>query len=163
MWNCSAGPLVDNSKFVGGNMLVNPCVRFLNRTMLIRSRLRSASIVEAGMLGILGAGLGHASVQGLDGSVLLRTCQAAAQVKALSVICQTYINGFLDTAAYYQNSSGKPHPTFCLAEQDKERIPTVVVVWLNAHPDYLKQPAPAALHAALSENFPCKSGTRKTK
>jgi len=131
--------------------------------MQIRRQLRPVFIVAAGVLGFLGAGPGHASAQGLDGSVLLRTCQAAAQVKALSVICQTYINGFLDTAAYYESGSGKPGPSFCLAEPDKERIPTVVVAWLNAHPEYLKQPAPATLHKALSDNFPCKTGTRKAK
>jgi hypothetical protein len=129
----------------------------------IRRQMRAAFIVALGLLGVLGAGLGHASAQGLDGSVLLRTCQAAAQVKALSVICQTYINGFLDTAAYYESGSGKAGPSFCLAEPDKERIPTVIVVWLNAHPEYLKQPAPAALHTALSDNFPCKTGARKAK
>jgi len=125
--------------------------------------LHAAFIVVACVLGIPGAGLGHASTQGFDGSVLLRTCQAAAQVKALSVICQTYINGFLDTTAYDESGRAKPAPSFCLAEPDKERLPTVVVVWLNAHPEYLKQPAPAALRSALSDNFPCKTGARKAK
>jgi hypothetical protein len=112
------------------------------------------------VLNLLAANVVHASDPGLDGSVLLRTCQAAAQVKALSAICQTYINGFLDTAVYYESGSGKPGPAFCLGELDKERIPTVMVVWLNAHPEYLKQPAPAALHMALSVNFPCKKGSK---
>jgi len=131
--------------------------------MQIRRCLRSAVIVAAGVIAFLSVGPGNASAQGLDGSVLLRTCQAAAQVKALSVICQTYINGFLDTTAYYESGSGKPQLSFCLAETDKERIPAVAVAWLNAHPEYLKQPAPAALRGALSDNFPCKAGARKAK
>ena len=117
---------------------------------------RLLALVAIGLCGLLSAGAAQASGQGLDGSVLLRTCQAAAQVKALSVICQTYINGFLDTAAYYESGSGKPGPAFCLSDADKERIPTVVVVWLNAHAESLKQPAPAVLHRALSDNFPCR-------
>jgi hypothetical protein len=123
-------------------------------------RCRFWALAAAGVLNLLAANSASASEQGLDGSVLLRTCQAAAQVKALSVICQTYINGFLDTAAYYESGGGKPGPPFCLGGADKERVPTVVVVWLNAHPEYLKQPAPVALHKVLSDSFPCKKGGR---
>lgn len=129
-----------------------PAKLFTRVLLPTRRQLRAALVVAATV-----PGLAHASAQGLDGSVLLRTCQAAAQVKALSVICQTYINGFLDTAAYFEKGSSKRPPSFCLAQADKERIPAVAVAWLNAHPDYLKQPAPAALQKALADNFPCKA------
>jgi hypothetical protein len=117
-----------------------------------RASRTTLAFAAAGLCGFLPAG---ASGAGLDGAVLLRTCQGAAQVKALSVICQSYLNGFIDTAAYYE-SGGRTGPAFCLGDADKERIPTVLVVWLNAHPEYLKQPAPAVLHQVLSDNFPCR-------
>jgi len=121
----------------------------------VRASRTALAFAAVGLCGFLPVGALQASSQGLDGAVLLRTCQGAAQVKALSVICQSYLNGFIDTAAFYE-SGGKSGPAFCLGDADKERIPALVVAWLNAHPEHLKQPAPAAVHQVLSDNFPCR-------
>ncbi len=91
----------------------------------------------------------HAAPQ--DASALLRMCQGADKVKALSVMCHSYLNGYLDTAASYE----KGRLPFCIAEGDKLRMPTEVVSWLRLHPELAREAAPAVLKKALSERFPC--------
>lgn len=86
-----------------------------------------------------------------DGSVILRMCKGAGRVKALSVMCHSYLNGYIDAAHLY----AKGKPTFCLATGDKEKSPDAIVAWIEAHPDSLRQPAGAVLQRALSEQFPC--------
>ncbi len=90
---------------------------------------------------------------GNDGSVVLRMCKGADKVKALSVMCHSYLSGFMDGAHHY-GKDGKV--SFCLGEGDKEKIPGVIVDWIGAHPESQTQPAGAVLHKALSEQFPCK-------
>lgn len=89
-----------------------------------------------------------------DGSVLLRMCKGADKVKALSVMCHSYLNGYIDAAHYF--SKGKA--TFCLEKGEKERLPSAVVEWIGAHQDSLAQPAGAVLQKALSDRFPCRGG-----
>lgn len=98
------------------------------------------------------AGLALAAPQ--DGLALQRMCQGADKVKALSMMCHSYLNGFLDTASVYDKST----PAYCIAEGDKARMPGEVVGWLTGHPDALKEPAPVLLKKALAERFPCKRG-----
>jgi len=95
----------------------------------------------------------HASpVNVNDGSVILRMCKGADKVKALSVMCHSYLNGYIDGARHF--SKGKV--TFCLQSGDKEKAPSALVEWIDAHPEVLKQPAGSVLEKALSERFPCK-------
>ncbi len=91
-----------------------------------------------------------ASAAGNDGSVVLRMCKGADKVKALSVMCHSYLNGFIDAAHHY----GKVG--YCLEEGDKEKLPGALVDWISAHPDAQSQPAGLVLHKALSEKFTCK-------
>ncbi|OYY93230.1 MAG: hypothetical protein B7Y41_12985 [Hydrogenophilales bacterium 28-61-23] len=93
-------------------------------------------------------------IQGNDGSVILRMCKGADQVRALSVMCHSYLNGYLDGARHY----GKGKLAFCLAAGDKEKVPAALVDWIVAHPDAQKQAAGAVLHQMLMERFPCKGG-----
>lgn len=86
-----------------------------------------------------------------DGSVILRMCKGADRVKALSVMCHSYLNGHIDAAHHY----GKGKATFCLASGDKEKAPGALVAWIDAHPQALKQTAGAVLQQALTEKFPC--------
>lgn len=86
-----------------------------------------------------------------SGESLLKMCNGAERVKMLGMMCHSYLNGYIDTATVY-DSGGK----FCLGVGDKQRLPTVVVTWLNAHPDHFKKPAPLALGKLLSENYPCR-------
>ena len=92
---------------------------------------------------------------GNDGSVVLRMCRGADKVKALSVMCYSYLNGFMDGARYY-SKDGKV--SFCLEGGDKEKAPGALVAWITAHPESQSQPAGAVLQKALSEHFPCKGG-----
>jgi hypothetical protein len=85
-----------------------------------------------------------------DASALLRMCQGADKVKALSVMCHSYLNGYIDAAHHYGKAS------FCLEAGDKEKAPGALVAWIDAHPDALKRPAGAVLQQALNERFPCK-------
>lgn len=86
-----------------------------------------------------------------DGSALQRMCQGADKVKALSVMCHSYLNGYLDTALVYE----KGRLPYCIHDGDKERMPGEIVDWLRAHPEAMKEAAPVALKKALSERFPC--------
>jgi hypothetical protein len=85
-----------------------------------------------------------------DGSVILRMCRGADKVKALSVMCHSYLNGFMDGAHHYGKVS------FCLGEGDKEKAPGALVDWITAHPEAQTQPAGDVVHKALTERFPCK-------
>jgi hypothetical protein len=72
-------------------------------------------------------------------------------VQALSIMCHNYINGYLDAVA-----NGQRKGKLCFGKGDTERIPPESVIWLKAHPDYMKRPAPEALDRLLSEKFSCK-------
>jgi hypothetical protein len=65
-------------------------------------------------------------------------------------MCHSYLNGYIDTALVYDRKA-----RFCLGLGDKQRLPAVTITWLNAHPDYLKKPAPEGLARVLSDNYPC--------
>ena len=93
------------------------------------------------------AGDGH----GKNGSVILRMCKSADKVKALSVMCHSYLDGYLDAARHY----GKGRAAFCLAEGERKRAPAAVVEWIEAHPESLNQPAAEVLQRALAAHFPC--------
>ncbi len=86
-----------------------------------------------------------------DGSVILRMCKGADKVKALSVMCHSYLNGYIDGAHHF----GKGKVAFCLGSGDKEKVPSALVAWIGANPDALKQPAGAVLQQILTESFPC--------
>ncbi len=93
-----------------------------------------------------------ATIQANDGSVILRMCKGAEKVRALSVMCHSYLNGYIDAAHYF--GKGKTH--FCLEAGDKEQLPGVLVAWLDTHPASLSQPAGAVLQTVLSARFACK-------
>ncbi len=93
-----------------------------------------------------------APIQSNDGSVILRMCKGAEKVRALSVMCHSYLNGYIDAAHYF--GKGKTH--FCLEAGDKEQVPGVLVAWLDSHPESLNQPAGAVLQTVLSARFACK-------
>jgi hypothetical protein len=94
------------------------------------------------------------SFQGNDGSVILRMCKGADKVRALSVMCHSYLNGYIDASQHF----GRGKAAFCLAEGDKEKAPDALVAWISAHPDAQSQPAGAVVQLALAERFPCKGG-----
>lgn len=105
------------------------------------------------ILGLTQAGLATAAAPASDGSVVLRMCRGADKVKALSVMCHSYLNGFIDGAHYYAKDGKVP---FCLEDGDKEKVPQALVEWITAHGEAQSQPAGMVLHKALSEKFPCK-------
>jgi hypothetical protein len=120
-------------------------------SILTRNRLlRATLLLWAGAL--LSAPADASAPHGNDGSVILRMCQGADQVKTLSVMCHSYLNGYIDAAHHY----GKAKAAFCLDANDKKIAPGVLVEWLGAHPESLTQPAPEVLQKALTEKFPCK-------
>lgn len=92
-----------------------------------------------------------ASYKGLDGTALLRMCQGADKVRALSVMCHNYLNGYLDAAHHFS-----PRPGFCMADGDKESLPNGLVDWLKNHADKQKMPAGQVLDLALRDLHPCK-------
>lgn len=105
--------------------------------------------------GLFGVGPAEAGVfQGNDGSVILRMCKGADKVRALSVMCHSYLNGYIDASQHF----GRGKAAFCLGEGDKEKAPDALVTWLSAHPDAQSQPAGAAVQKALAERFPCQGG-----
>lgn len=90
---------------------------------------------------------GHKMQTGED---LMRMCMAAAKVQALSLMCNNYINGYLDAVV-----SGLRKGQFCFGKGDRVRLPQAIAIWLAAHPDYKKKPAPEGLDRVLSEKFTC--------
>lgn len=85
-----------------------------------------------------------------NGDALLKMCRGAEKVRALGVMCHSYLSGYLDTASLY----GKVK--FCVKDSDKELIPPLLVAWLNAHPEALAKPAPEVINLTLTANFPCR-------
>jgi len=90
--------------------------------------------------------------QGKNGSVILRMCKSADTVKTLSVMCHSYLDGYIDAAHHY----GKGKAAFCLDASDRNVAPRALVQWIDAHPESLTQPAAEVLQQALAERFPCK-------
>lgn len=86
-----------------------------------------------------------------DGDGLLRMCRGADKVRALGVMCHSYLNGYIDAVAHYEKT-----PPFCVGPKDKERVPGELVSWLGLHPSAAKEPAPVVLRKALGERFPCR-------
>jgi len=89
---------------------------------------------------------------GKNGSVILRMCKSADRVKALSVMCHSYLDGYIDAAHHY----GKSKAAFCLEDSDRQKAPAALVAWIEAHPESLTRPAAEVLQRALTERFPCK-------
>lgn len=87
-----------------------------------------------------------------NGSVILRMCQSADKVKTLSVMCHSYLDGYLDAAHYYDRGKA----AFCLEDGDRKQASGAVVEWIGVHPESLTQPAGEVLQKALTERFPCK-------
>jgi len=123
------------------SVVVNP--RFLAAVLSVWGGLLCAAPAQAGGL------------HGKDGSVILRMCQSADRVKTLSVMCNSYLDGYLDAAHHY--ASGKP--AFCLGDGDRKTLPGAVVAWIGAHPESLTQPAGAVVQKALAQRYPCKGRT----
>jgi hypothetical protein len=92
-----------------------------------------------------------AAYKGLDGNALLRMCQGADKVRALSVMCHNYLNGYLDAAHHFS-----PRLGFCMGEGDKEKLPAGLVAWLKVHADKQKLPAGQVVDLALQDLHPCK-------
>ena len=120
---------------------------------LILPHLRFLSVVLFAPLGLLfSTHLQATALPVNDGSVILRMCKGADKVKALSVMCHSYLNGYIDGAHHF--SKGKV--AFCLGAGDKEKVPSALVAWIGANQAALKQPAGAVLQQALLASFPCK-------
>lgn len=117
---------------------------------------RCARLLLALLCGGTGAlGITHAQASeahGKNGSVILRMCQSADKVKSLSVMCHSYLDGYLDAAQHH--APGKTG--HCLTDADRKRAPAAVVEWIGAHPEALNLPAGEVLHQALAAHFPCK-------
>ncbi len=105
----------------------------------------------AASLAILAGGQARASAQDNTGSVILRMCKSGDKVKMLSLMCRSYLNGYLDAALCC--SRGKA--PFCLDDAGREGAPAAVVGWIEAHPESLEQPAGEVLKKALAARFPC--------
>ncbi len=115
-------------------------------------RIRETLLLSACLSLPLGADA--SAVAGRTGDAVLKMCQGAEKVKALSVMCHNYLNGFLDASAY-AGRHGSKSTKFCLGEGDKERIPSTLVTWMGGHPEALKQEAGEALQRMLVDSFPC--------
>lgn len=120
-----------------------------------RRRPRRHFLVLLGALAWLPApapasGVGH------DGGALLRMCQGADKVKSLSVMCHSYLNGYLDATVWHAGQAKGKGPGFCLDTGARQAMQTKVVLWLRAHPMELTHPAPELLGRALQDLFPCR-------
>lgn len=125
---------------------------------LAKCRLRP--LLLATCLGaLLGVPAQAAGDPGKNGSVILRMCKSADKVKALSVMCHSYLDGYLDAAQHFDQGRA----AFCLAEGDRKRASAAVVAWIEAHPESLNLPAAEVLQRALAAHFPCRGGPARTR
>lgn len=121
------------------------------RSIVVKTRCLPA-ILSVGVGLFFSAPAQASELHGRNGSVILRMCKSADTVKMLSVMCQGYLDGYLDASHYY----GKGKAAFCLADGDRKKATGVLVEWIEAHPESLTQPAAEVLQKALAEHFPCK-------
>ncbi len=121
----------------------------MNRTLLTKSKaeLMFLGVISLAMI----SPVASAAYKGLDGTALLRMCQGADKVRALSVMCHNYLNGYLDAAHHFSS-----RPGFCLVEGDKEKLPIGMVDWLKSHGEQQKMPAGEVLDLILRDLYPCK-------
>jgi len=121
------------------------------RSAVVKSHFLSAILsVWVGLLFFVHAQA--SGFQGKNGSAILSMCKSADRVKTLSVMCHSYLDGYIDAAHHF----GKGKVPFCLEDGDKMRAPGALVEWVGAHPESLTQPASEVTQKALAERFPCK-------
>jgi hypothetical protein len=95
----------------------------------------------------------HASdAHGKNGSVILRMCKSGDTVKMLSVMCRSYLDGYLDAAHHFNRAK----LAFCLDADDRQKAPADLVAWIEAHPESLSRPSGEVLQKAFTELFPCR-------
>jgi hypothetical protein len=122
------------------------------RSIVIKPRRSAPAILSilAGLFLVMDAQAG--ALPGKNGSVLLRMCKSADTVKMLSVMCHSYLDGYIDAAHHHD----KGKAAFCLGDNDRKTAPDKLVAWIEAHPESLTQPASEVLQQALARHFPCK-------
>jgi hypothetical protein len=114
---------------------------------------RSLPLILSVCAGLCFLAPAHASdAHGKNGSVILRMCKSADTVKMLSVMCRSYLDGYLEAAHHFNR--GKL--AFCLDADDKQKAPAELVAWIEAHPESLNRPAGEVLQKSLTERFPCR-------
>ena len=112
-----------------------------------------------------------------DGKKLLKQCETIVAYKEgediskLSITdtedamyCLGYVQGTMDMNHFYQRSIGD-NAMFCMPGKDMSQMDAVklVIAFLKAHPDRLKEEESYLVQSAFSEKFPCKSPVRKKK
>lgn len=114
----------------------------------------NASIPRQLLAGLLAVALHaispSANAANNDGESLLKMCKGANKVRALGVMCYSYINGYLDTAGHYGKAP------FCFKDSDKELVPPMLELWFKSHPEQLKRPTAEVLSKVFTANFPCR-------
>jgi hypothetical protein len=114
---------------------------------------RSLPVILSACAGLLFLAPAYASdAHGKNGSVILRMCKSGDAVKMLSVMCRSYLDGYLEAAHHFNR--GKL--AFCLDAEDRQKAPAELVAWIEGHPQSLSRPAGEVLQNALTERFPCK-------
>lgn len=114
---------------------------------------RSLPLILSVCAGLLFLAPAHASdAHGKNGSVILRMCKSADTVKMLSVMCRSYLDGYVEAAHHFNRG----RLAFCLDADDKQKAPAELVAWIEAHPESLNRLAGEVLQSALTERFPCK-------
>ena len=121
------------------------------RPSLLSRRCRLSAVLWMAAALVCGVPAHASDTRAKNGSVILRMCKSADAVKALSVMCRSYLDGYLDAARHFE----KGRMAFCLSEGDRKQVASVVVEWIEAHPESLDQPAAEALQRALAARFPC--------
>lgn len=109
-------------------------------------------LLSVGAAFLLLTDVASAAPAGRTGSVIQRMCGSADKVKTLAVMCNSYLDGYLDAARHHGRGQ-----EFCVGDGDRPRVPAVLSEWIDAHPESLAQPAGEVLHRALIERFPCRA------
>jgi hypothetical protein len=104
----------------------------------------------------------------INGNTLLQKCApieklyddpASLSSKEASgvVYCLGYIDSFMDTFYFQVRAKIVPSVPFCIPEEElpKKEIVTIVVDYLEKHPEELDKPAGYHIFMALREAYPC--------
>jgi Rap1a immunity proteins len=94
-----------------------------------------------------------AKAASMKGNQLLQYCTTTTEHR---IICIGYVLGFVDATVFWMvNASGI---SICIPSEDVtiDQIADVVVKWLKAHPQDLKQAAGFLVATILEETWPCR-------
>jgi hypothetical protein len=97
--------------------------------------------------------------QGMTGLDFLRDCEGRSEKgqDLGTIVCGTYLQGFVDSHILVQRYLPPTAPRFCLPKEglETEQVMLIVTKYLREKPSELHQSARTSIFLALGKAFPC--------